>query len=622
MNFSTDDPTAGAATLQKLAGEASQLTTDAGPLTLARHAPGVLRMTLGGGADAGLLGQPTAGDAAPVEAGPGSARIADGGLVLEVLGGPLRLRFSIEGQTLVESAGFAGGAAPFPAVARARDGWWLAFALDTSRPVHGLGEKFGPLDRRGQLIVSANHASPGVASERSAKNVPFVWSPRGWGLFVHTRGHVVNGIGYPQWSLRAHVIKVEDERLDLLFIGGATPEEIIQRFAALTGRVGEQPLWSLGAWVAAGDAAATARDWRGAELAGDVMSGAASSDLASHHFRACMRAGAGDALELADTISPADLIAALGAAPAGRPVWSRAAWTGTQARATPCGGDAEADWEGLAASVRGALSWSLSGGGAHATEVVLPPAGTQANSELWLRWLQFGVLGSHLRIHDAANAPWRHDAGVLAILREWLSLRYRLLPYLQGCLAEASRSGLPVRRPMALAFPKDPAAHPFDTQYMLGSAILVAPVLQPGGQVRVYLPEGLWHDIWTGRFFPGERTITVAAPSEYIPVFGRDGHSLPLGPAVRHTGELDPSLGPAGRLDELWLFSLPTAPPLLGEPFTGNNAVLFAGNWDRSMFGNLPAEVRLREIGDVVAKQTAQGWLFTRKYGVPGKAPG
>jgi hypothetical protein len=148
--------------------------------------------------------------------------------------------------------------------------------------------------------------------------------------------------------------------------------------------------------------------------------------------------------------------------------------------------------------------------------------------------------------------------------------------------------------------------------------LLVAPVLQPGGQTRVYLPEGLWHDIWTNRFFPGERTISVTAPVEYIPVFGRDGHSLPLGPAVQHTGLLDP----ANRFDELWLFSLPTRAPLLAEPFTGDNAPLFVGNWDRAMMGNLPPQVRMREIGDVVAAQSPQGWVFTRRFGGPGKTPG
>jgi alpha-glucosidase (family GH31 glycosyl hydrolase) len=522
---------------------------------------------------------------------------------------PLRLRLSVGDRTLLASL----EGAHFPALARDEGGWWLGFALDTGVPIHGLGEKFGPLDRRGQLVVSVNHADPGVGSDRSAKNVPFLWSPRGWGLFVHTRGRTVHGIGYSQWSHRAHLLRVEDERLDLFFLAAASPAEMLERFTALTGRLGPQPLWSLGAWIATDDAAEAAPAWRKADMAADVISGAAGDGFRGYGTD-------GDAIELrgADLAQPDALLARAGERVSTRAVWSRAAWTGSQQYALPCGGDAEADWEGLAAAVRGALSWSLSGGGAQASEVMSPAEDVPAAYELWLRWLQFAVLGSHLRLWDGPAAPWRVDPGAHAVAKEWLSLRMRLLPYIEGCIAEARRSGLPVRRPMALAFPKDPAAHPFDTQYMLGPALLVAPVLQPGGQTRVYLPEGLWHDIWTNRFFPGERTISVTAPVEYIPVFGRDGHSLPLGPAVQHTGLLDP----ANRFDELWLFSLPTRAPLLAEPFTGDNAPLFVGNWDRAMMGNLPPQVRMREIGDVVAAQSPQGWVFTRRFGGPGKTPG
>lgn len=87
---------------------------------------------------------------------------------------------------------------------------------------------------------------------------------------------------------------------------------------------------------------------------------------------------------------------------------------------------------------------------------------------------------------------------------------------------------------------------------------------------------------------------------------------------MQHTGTLDP----ANRFDELWLFSLPTSAPLLAEPFTGNKAPMFVGNWDRAIMGNLPPQLRMREIGDVVAAETPQGWIFTRRFGVPGKAPG
>jgi hypothetical protein len=619
MSFSIDDPTAGAAPLRAVrAGADGALATEAGPLTLTRHGPGIVRLTLGTGVDAGLLAQPAPAERGTIETTPDGWRLVGDGLALELRADPLRLRMIVADQTVLASL----DGARFPALARAQDGWWLGFALDTGRPIHGLGEKFGPLDRRGQLVVCRNHADPGAGSDRSAKNVPFLWSPQGWGLFAHTRGRTIHGIGYSQWSHRAHLLRVEDAWLDLFFIAAATPAEMLDRFTALTGRIGSQPLWSLGTWIATGDPPDSAAAFRQAQLAADVIAATPAAALGARAdgFHVCGSGEGADAVELAgpDSADPDALLARAAHETGARVVWSRAAWTGSQRHAVPCGGDGEADWEGLAAGVRGALSWSLSGGGAHAAEVMMPASGVPAAAELWLRWLQFGVLGSHLRVQDGPASPWRQEAGALAVAREWLNLRYRLLPYLEGCLAEARASGCPVRRPMALAFPEDPAAHPFDTQYMLGPALLVAPVLQPGGQVRVYLPEGLWHDIWTGRFFPGERTITVTAPVEYIPVFGRDGNSLPLGPVVQHTGELDP----ANRLNELWLFSLPMAAPLLAEPFTSANAPMFAGNWDRALIGNLPATVQLREIGDVVAAPHPQGWQFTRRYGVPGKAPG
>ncbi|MSP88159.1 MAG: hypothetical protein EXQ92_05010 [Alphaproteobacteria bacterium] len=462
MSFEIDDPTAGAAALRTAkAGADGALITEAGPLALARHGPGIVRLTLGTGPDAGLLVQPAPAEGGSVEAIETGWRLQGDGLTLELAIDPLRLRLIVGDQTVLASL----EGARFPALARDPQGWWLGFALDTGAPIHGLGEKFRPLDRRGQLVVSANHADPGVASDRSAKNVPFLWSPRGWGLFVHTRGRTIHGIGTSQWSHRAHLLRVEDARLDLFFIAAAGPAEILERFTALTGRIGPQPLWSLGAWIATPDAAEAAPSWRKAGMAADVIAGSGVDGFHSYGAE-------GDAVELsgADLAQPDALLARAREQAATRAVWSRAAWTGSQRFALPCGGDAEADWEGLAAAVRGALSWSLSGGGAHASEVMLPAENVTAAYELCLRWLQFAVLGSHLRLWDGPAAPWRVDPGAHAVAKEWLGLRTRLLPYIEGCVAEAQRSGMPVRRPMALAFPKDPAAHPFDTQFMLGPA--------------------------------------------------------------------------------------------------------------------------------------------------------
>jgi alpha-D-xyloside xylohydrolase len=140
---------------------------------------------------------------------------------------------------------------------------------------------------------------------------------------------------------------------------------------------------------------------------------------------------------------------------------------------------------------------------------------------------------------------------------------------------------------MPLAFPEDRAARGFDGQYMFGPALLVAPVVRADHRVDIWLPEGTWHDVWNADSLIGGRVITVEAPLDWIPVFGRDGHVLPLGPVVQHTGAIDL----AAPINELWAFGLPRhAPQFSGPPMAlrgdGTGAVLTA-----------PAQVSVRGWG-------------------------
>jgi alpha-D-xyloside xylohydrolase len=99
---------------------------------------------------------------------------------------------------------------------------------------------------------------------------------------------------------------------------------------------------------------------------------------------------------------------------------------------------------------------------------------------------------------------------------------------------------MPVMRAMPLAFPDQPESWAFDTQYMFGPALLVAPILRPGGQVQLYLPHGEWRDFTSGEIFAGGRALEVACSLERFPVFARAGAPIPLGTKVQHTGELPP----------------------------------------------------------------------------------
>jgi alpha-D-xyloside xylohydrolase len=234
-------------------------------------------------------------------------------------------------------------------------------------------------------------------------------------------------------------------------------------------------------------------------------------------------------------------------------VWGRAAWAGGQRFPVQWGGDPQSDWEGLAACVRGGQAWGMSGGPFYAHDIGGFAIGNPA-PELYVRWAQAGIMASHTRFHGIGERePWVYGEEAENIVRKWLEWRYRLIPYLQGCALEASQTGMPVMRSMVLTFPKDHIAWQFEQQYMLGPSLLVAPVVVPGGQVRFYLPAGNWYDIWNETWVEGPGVFERTVPLDHIPVFGREGCIIPLGPVVQHTGELKDRLD----LEEVWAFGLP-----------------------------------------------------------------
>jgi hypothetical protein len=177
-------------------------------------------------------------------------------------------------------------------------------------------------------------------------------------------------------------------------------------------------------------------------------------------------------------------------------VWGRSGWTGAQRTPVQWGGDPQSDWEGLAASIRGGLSWGMSGVPCYSTDIG-GFYGDQPSKALYLRWVEAGVFCSHFRVHGiGAREPWQFGTDAEAIARRWFEFRYRLIPYIMGLVAEAAATGLPVMRAMPLAFPEDRAARGFDGQYMFGPALLVAPVVRADNRVDIWLPEGTWHDLW------------------------------------------------------------------------------------------------------------------------------
>src|SRR4029077_12229150 len=108
------------------------------------------------------------------------------------------------------------GFARLPTFGRAARGglWTSAFALESGEAVYGLGEKFGPLNKRGQVVHSQVEDALGVNTGLAYKNAPFAWSTGtgagAWGLLVHTPGMVTHGVGNPDWSHRSYAVVVDD----------------------------------------------------------------------------------------------------------------------------------------------------------------------------------------------------------------------------------------------------------------------------------------------------------------------------------------------------------------------------------------------------------------------------
>jgi len=239
----------------------------------------------------------------------------------------------------------------------------------------------------------------------------------------------------------------------------------------------------------------------------------------------------------------------------------RAGYLGAQQHAPVMwGGDQSIDWlpaRGLPSVLMGGVSAGLSGMPVWSPDVVgiveLPYPGEEAGAdfldrpetpnergldkELWLRWLEYGALTPILRIHlgfkPRAGNPvdvWTDDDTVDAF-RRWSHFHLRLFPYLHSLGRAAADTGVSILRGMMVEFPGDPRCWEVDDQYLLGDAILVAPVVERGATSRsVYFPAGTWEHLLTGDRFLGPGDHVVAAPVGQIPVFQRAGTILPLLP--------------------------------------------------------------------------------------------
>jgi alpha-D-xyloside xylohydrolase len=210
-------------------------------------------------------------------------------------------------------------------------------------------------------------------------------------------------------------------------------------------------------------------------------------------------------------------------------LFARSATAGGQSMPVHWGGDSTSTFPSMAETLRGGLSLAMSGFAFWSHDI----GGFEGmpDAAVFKRWTAFGLLGSHSRFHGSSSyrVPWDFDDEAVEVTRFFTHLKMRLMPYLYQLGVDASRTGVPVMRPMQLEFPDDPAAAYLDRQYMLGGDILVAPVFSETGEVEFYLPPGTWTSLLTGDKVEGGRWVRETHGFLSLPLYVRPGAVLPWG---------------------------------------------------------------------------------------------
>jgi len=638
-------------------------------------APNIVRLHFGAGATrpSRLLvdDAPSAADWKMVENGEGWS-ISTSGLTLEVDRAPFRLRLKDATGTVrltdePNDRDIRGGYHHFP-TGHARGLRWLTARLKPAEALFGLGEHFGALDRRGQAFASWTVDAFGVRSDRAYKNVPFLLSSEGYGVFFDMTEPLHYDLG--QASVAAWQATARANHLRAYLIVGDGIASIMRSYHQLTGAPGVPPDWSFGFWISRwgyrnrAEVMEVARRMREEKVPCDVIhidpywmryheghhgdlewdesafpdpkgmiaelkalgfklslwespyvpldsemcaegerrgflmktkpvspspsGGGQGGGLALVHGFAKPSAavdftnpGAVEwfkgknrkLLEMGVAVIKTDFAEDMpdDAVPYdGTPaeqlhnlypllyqravfettqdvhgyglIWGRSGYAGSQRYPVHWGGDPGCTFDDMAASLRGALSWILSGAAFASFDMggfFGIPIGTDPPSpELYVRWSQMGLLFSHARAHGhtAPREPWAYGEPALSIFRRYAQLRYRLLPYLYAAARRAPEA-VPLARPLVYDHPSDRTTWHIDNEYLLGPDLLVAPMFEPRGRRDIYLPAGGWYDFWTDQRFDGARWITYDAELETLPLLVRAGSVIPMGPDLQYANE-------------------------------------------------------------------------------------
>jgi alpha-glucosidase len=222
-------------------------------------------------------------------------------------------------------------------------------------------------------------------------------------------------------------------------------------------------------------------------------------------------------------------------------ILTRAGYAGLQRYSAIWTGDNRAEDSHMLLGVRLLNSLGLSGVPFTGMDV----GGFTGNSapSLFARWMQIGAFNPYFRNHTALNTksaePWTFGEEVLEISRNYVNLRYKLLPYLYSSFYEATQNGNPVMRSLSIDYTFDDHIYqePFQNQYLFGNAFLVAPFAGTDKFGTVYFPEGKWYDLYTGKVEQGNRQQIIELTEQKLPVYVKESSIIPMQSLVQYTAQ-------------------------------------------------------------------------------------
>ena len=541
------------------------------------------------------------------------------------------------------------------------------FMLSPGERIYGCGESFTSLNKVGQKVNISVVDPQGPETDGMYKPVPFYFSNRGYGIFMHTSAPTTADFGASY--IGAQRLFMGDETMDF-FVFFGEPKEILDKYTNVTGKSPMLPLWTFGTWMSRisyfsqKEGLEIAHQLRANRIPADVIhfdTGWFGVDwqcdyefakdrfkdpigmlktLKKEGFHTCLWQlpyftpknryfhelveggmavrNANGTLNYEDAVldlsnpktvswyqdkiahlikqgvgvikcdfgeaAPYDGLYASGktgfyehnlyplrynkalweavkanSADHEGIIWARSAWAGSQRFPLHWGGDAatnEIGSVGMMGDLRGGLSFGLSGFSFWSHD--MGGFVTQSPDDLYRRWLPFGFLSSHTRAHGAPpTEPWLIGKDFTDAFRANAEMKYQLMPYVYAQAKDCSEKGLPMVRALFVEFPHDAGAWLVEDEYMYGSQLLVAPLLESGSSRTVYLPKGKWIDYQSGKVYEGgyqeisiptaqemkayaeaSGSATVSQPLPCI-ILVKDGSLIPQVPVAQSTDKIN-----------------------------------------------------------------------------------